>query len=82
MDNSVLMHVFDRLQYLRPIALYLKLRQSLTPLYLLIQSGVAAQLHYNVDVLLVFEKVLKLDHIRMVHRSVDTDLTLKFLFGT
>lgn len=77
----MLVHVFDRLQYLRPIALHLKLCESLAPLYLLIQGRVAAQFHYNVDILLVFEKVFELNDIRMMHRPVDADLTLEFLFG-
>lgn len=81
-DHPVLVHVLDCLQDLLSVALHFQFGKSLTPLDLLVQSRVTAQLHYDVHILVVFKEVLELDNIRVVHSSVDFDLALQLLFGS
>ena len=79
MDHAVLVHVLDGLQDLLGVALHLKLTESLAALDLLVEGGVAADLHDYVNVLLVFKEVFELDDVRVVHRAVDSNLTLQLL---
>ena len=79
MDHAVLVHVLDGLQDLLGVALHLKLTESLAALDLLVEGGVAADLHDYVNVLLVFKEVFELNDVRVVHRAVDSNLTLQLL---
>lgn len=82
MNDPVLVHVLDGLQYLLTVALDLELREPLTPLNLLVECRVAAQFHHDVDILVVFKKVFELDNIGVVHGAMDFDLTLQLVLGT
>ena len=79
MDHSMLVHVFYCLQYLLAIALDLELTQSFSSFDLLIESWIAAQLHDDVNVFVIFKEVLKLDNVWMVHWSMNFYLTLQLL---
>ena len=76
----MLVHVLDSLQNLLSVALHFKLAESLSPLDLLVQGRITAQLHNDVDILLILEEILELHNVWMVHGAMDPDLTLQFLF--
>ena len=82
MDHSMLVHVLDGLKDLLAVALDLELGEPLAALDLLIQGRVAAELHDDVDIIFIFEKVLKLNNVCMVHGAMYTNLTLKLLLGS
>ena len=54
-------------------------RESARVLYVCIMYLVGAELHYDVDVFLVFKDVLKLHNVLVPQRFVDLDLRLKLL---
>ena len=78
----MLVHVLDGLKDLLAVALDLELGEPLAALDLLIQGRVAAELHNDVDIIFIFEKVLKLNNVCMVHGAMYTNLTLKLLLGS
>ena len=76
MNHSMLVHVLDRLKDLLTVALDLELGESLAALDLLIQGRIAAELHNDVDIIFIFEKVLELNNVCVVHRAMYANLTL------
>lgn len=81
MDHSMLVHKANGLQNLLSEALNLKLCQPLATFDLFVKGGVAAKLHYYVNVLFVLKEVFELDDVGMMHASVNPDLALQFLFS-
>lgn len=73
--------VLERVDDLERVALHLQLVQPLSPPQQLVQALVCAQFQQDVHVLSVFEKVLEFDHVLVVHRPMDLNLTHEFLFG-
>ena len=67
MYHSMLMHVLDSLQDLLTVALDFKFREAFASLNLFIQRRIAAKFHYDVHIVFIFEKVFKLNDVRMVH---------------
>ena len=76
MNHSMLVHVLDGLKDLLTVALDLELGKPLSALDLLIQGRIAAELHNDVDIIFIFEKVLKLNNVCVVHRAMYANLTL------
>ena len=69
--------VFQGMQNLQTKALNFNLRQPLPSFQHFIKGLVCAHLKQDVNVLMVFEKVLEANDIRVLQRSVDANLTHK-----
>ena len=72
----MLMHVFDSLQNLLSVTLHFKFRKAFAPLDLLIEGRITAKFHNDVHIVLIFEEVFELYDVRVVHRPMNSNLTL------
>ncbi len=75
------MHILHPLDKLVDVIASLDLVQALTSLNQVTERAVGANVKHNIDVLLVFEVSIKSDHIFVIKRSVDLNLTGQFLTG-
>ena len=75
MKDSVRVQVFQGMQNLKPKALNFNLREPFSSFQHFIKGLVCAHLKQDVNVLMVFEKVLEAYDIRVLQRSVDANLT-------
>ena len=76
------MQVLQCVDDLSRVALNLKLVQAFPSLQQFVHTLVLAELQKDVNILAVFEEVLKVAHIDMLDAPVDFDLTHQLLFST
>lgn len=73
------MQIFQSVDYLHGVALHLKLVQSLPSSEKFVKTLIVTKLEQNVYVFSIFKEMLKLDHMLMLNRSVNFDLTHQLL---
>ena len=74
MDDSGLVEMSEHRKQLHEVALNLDFGETLATLEQLIHGLVVADFEKNVDILMVFEVMFEVNHMRVVQRLVDFDL--------
>jgi hypothetical protein len=80
MDNITIVHKFNCVaNLLHDVSHLLLWKSAITP-KTIINVSTAADLHDEVEILLVREKGVKLDYIRMIHVALNFDLTNELIY--
>ena len=74
MDNLILLHIDDCLDYLGEITLDLDVRESFPSFQHIVEAEVGAELQDDVDVFFVFEVLLQENDAGMLHCFVNFNL--------
>ena len=73
-DDFMAVHVFQCAYDLHNVALNLKLMQSLPPSQNLVEGLIVAELKENIDIVMIFEEMLKTDDMLVPQTPVNLDL--------